>query len=91
MRLFNWFACTIIGHQPRYFQTQVMKNGQWRRQNHATCTRCGSSDSQRIHTPGLLDFPAWFGLGADAVRSSLIAGHRRRRRALRRLFRKRTG
>jgi len=80
-----------MGHQPHYFQAQVMKNGQRRRENRTSCSRCGSSDSRQIHTPGLLAFPAWFGLCVDAVRSSLTEGHRRRRRALRRLFRKRTG
>ncbi len=56
MRLLNWLACMITGHQPRYFQAQVIKNGQWRNENRESCTRCGSSDSQRIHTPGLLEF-----------------------------------
>jgi hypothetical protein len=90
MRLFKRLACKAIGHEPIYYQARVMTNGRWRWQNRDLCARCDSSDSLEIHTPGVLDFPSWFSICADALRFSLTEWHRRKRRPLLRLFRKRT-
>jgi hypothetical protein len=91
MRLLKRFTCKTIGHEPNYFQARFMKDGRWAWKNYARCARCDCSDSQQIHTPGLLDLPAWFLLSAADLRFSLIELHRGKRRSLRRLFRKGTG
>jgi hypothetical protein len=90
MRLLKRFTCKTIGHEPNYFQARFMKNGRRAWKNYARCARCECSDSQKIHTPGLLDLPAWFLLGAADLRFSVIEWHRGKRRSLRRLFRQRT-
>jgi hypothetical protein len=90
MRLLKRFTCKAIGHEPNYFQARIMKNGCWAWKNYARCARCDCTDSQKLHTPGLLDLPAWFLLSAADLRFSLIEWHRGKRSALRRLFRKRT-
>jgi transposase len=90
MRLLNKLTCHAIGHEPRYFQARMMINGRWGWHKHARCARRGSSNSLVIHTPGYLDVSVWLLLGVDALRFAIIEWHRGRRRALARLFRKRT-
>jgi len=89
MRLSKRLACKAIGHEPIYYQARVMTNGCWGWHNHERCARCDSSNSLEIHTPGVLDLPSWFSICADALRFSLTGWHRKKRRALLRLFRKR--
>jgi hypothetical protein len=89
MRLFTSIACKAIGHEPIYYQARVMTNGRWGWKNLDRCARCGSSNSLEIHTPGVLDFPTWFRIGADAIRFSLTEWHREKRCTHVRLFRKR--
>ncbi len=90
MHLLNRLICKTFGHAHNYYQTRIMICGRCLPHNEARCARCDSANSVEIHTPGLLDFPARILLGAEAPRFSLIEWHRGKRRALRRLFRKRT-
>jgi len=90
MRLLKRFTCKTIGHEPNYFQACFMKNGFWAWKKYARCARCDCTDSQKLHTPGLLDLPAWFLLSAADLRLSLIEWHRGKRRSPRRLFRRST-
>jgi len=89
MRLLNCLLCEALGHEPSYFQAWVKVDGRWGWHNLARCAHCGSANSLEIHTPGFLDLPAWFYLGADALRFSLTEWHRGERRAFLCLFRKR--
>ena len=90
MRRLKYLICKIIGHEPIYYQAKLKEDGEFYWGRDARCTRCSCPDSVAIHTPGLLDFRAWFVIGADSLRFTLTEWHRGKRRALRRLFRKRT-
>jgi hypothetical protein len=90
MRLFNHIVCTAIGHEPHYFQAVTVIDGHFGLQNYARCARCSCANSRQIHTPGLLDFPAWLQRSADALRFIRIEWQWLKRTALRRSFRKRT-
>lgn len=89
MLISNRLVCKAVGHEPMYYQARVMTKGHWHWQNYDRCARCDSSDSLEIHTPGILDIPAWFYLGTGAIRFFLIEWHPAKRRALFRFFRKR--
>ena len=90
MRLLNKTTCTAFGHEPLYYQARLTKDCEIIMGKYARSARCDSDNSVKIHTPGLLDFSAWFLLAGTALRFTLTEWHRGKRRTRRRLFRKRT-
>jgi hypothetical protein len=89
MRLLKRFACDVVGHDPTYSQILVIRDGKLNWQRNECCAYCGSTRSREIHTPGLLDLPAWMLLCADALRFGLPDWYRKNLRSLAQLFRKR--